>query len=74
MYTMSQILIPDFDRSKSLLFQDLYFARKKPLVKTTVAEAACTVCQKGLGDGVSVTAKRVGLKLRLFCQYHIPQE
>jgi hypothetical protein len=71
---MSQILIPDFDRSKSLLFQDLYYPRKKPIVKTTVAEAACTVCQKGLEDGLSITAKRVGLNLRLFCQYHIPQE
>jgi hypothetical protein len=71
---MSQILIPDFDRSKSVLFQDLYYPRKKPEVKTTVAEAACVVCQKGLDDGLSITAKRVGLNLRLFCQYHIPQE
>jgi len=71
---MSQILIPDFDRSKSLLFQDLYYARKKPIVKTTVSEAACAVCQKGLDDGLSITAKRVGLNMRLFCQYHIPQE
>ncbi len=71
---MSQILIPDFGRSKSLLFQDLYFVRKKSMVHTTVAEAICTVCQKGLDDGMSVTAKRIGSNLRLFCQYHIPQE
>jgi len=71
---MSQILIPEFDRSKSLLFQDLYFVRKKTPVITTVKEATCTICQKGLEDGVSVTAKRVGMKLRLFCQYHIPEE
>ena len=71
---MSQVLIPGFDRSKSILFQDLYFARKKAPVKTTVSEAACTVCQKGLDDGMSVTAKRIGLRLRMFCQYHIPQE
>ncbi|MHB8603211.1 MAG: hypothetical protein ACYC6W_05650 [Nitrosotalea sp.] len=71
---MSQILVPNFDRTKSLLFQDLYYVRKKPVVRTTVAEAACAVCQKGLDDGLSITAKRVGLNLRLFCQYHIPKE
>ncbi|MDE1769320.1 MAG: hypothetical protein KGI28_02035 [Thaumarchaeota archaeon] len=71
---MSQILIPNFDKSKSLLFQDLYFVKKKTLVKTTVQEASCTICQKSLEDGVSVTAKRVNMKLRLFCQYHLPQE
>jgi hypothetical protein len=71
---MSQILIPTFDKYKSLLFQDLYFIRKKTPVKTTVQEASCVICQKVLGDGVSVTAKRVGLKLRLFCQYHLPEE
>ena len=71
---MSQILVPNFDKSESLLFQDLYFIRKKTLVKTTVLEAACTICQKSLEDGISVTAKRVNSKLRLFCQYHLPQE
>ena len=71
---MSQILVPNFDKSKSLLFQDLYFVKKKTPVKTTVQEASCIMCQKGLEDGVSVTAKRVNMKLRLFCQYHLPQE
>jgi len=71
---MSQILVPNFDKSKSLLFQDLYFVRKKTHVKTAVLEASCTICQKSLEDGVSVTAKRVNSKLRLFCQYHLPQE
>jgi hypothetical protein len=71
---MSQILIPEFGKSHSLLFQDLYFVAKKTPTKTTAQEATCTVCQKGLEDGLSVTAKRIGMKLRLFCQYHIPQE
>lgn len=70
---MSQVVIPDFGTSK-LLFQDLYFITKKALVKTVVKEASCTVCQNGLEDGVSVTAKRIGSKLRLFCQYHFPEE
>jgi hypothetical protein len=73
---MSQILIPEFGKGsdKSLLFQDLYFITKKAPVKTTVNEATCNICQKGLEDGMSVTAKRVGMKFRLFCQYHIPEE
>ncbi|WP_101476885.1 hypothetical protein [Candidatus Nitrosotalea bavarica] len=70
---MSQILIPEFGKATSLLFQDLYFVVKKTPVKTTTQEATCIICQKGLEDGVSVTAKRIGMKLRLFCQYHIPE-
>jgi len=71
---MSQILIPEFGKTKSLLFQDLYFVAKKAPVRSTVKEATCTMCRKGLEDGVSVTAKRIGLSLRLFCQYHLPEE
>jgi hypothetical protein len=71
---MSQIFIPEFDKSKSLLFQDLYFVIKKAPVKTTVKEATCSICQRSLEDGVSITAKRGGMKLRLFCQYHLPEE
>jgi hypothetical protein len=71
---MSQILIPEFGKAQSLLFQDLYFVAKKTPVRSTAKEATCNICQKGLEDGVSVTAKRVGMKLRLFCQYHIPAE
>jgi hypothetical protein len=71
---MSQILIPEFAKTQSLLFQDLYFVAKKTPVRSTVKEAICTICQKGLEDGVSVTAKRIGMNLRLFCQYHLPEE
>jgi hypothetical protein len=71
---MSQILIPELGRANSLLFQDLYFIAKKTPVKSTIREATCIICQKGLEDGVSVTAKRIGMKMRLFCQYHIPEE
>jgi len=71
---MSQILVPNFDKSKSLLYQDLYFVRKKASVKTTVQEVSCIICQKGLQDGVSVTAKMVNMKLQLFCQDHLLQE
>jgi len=58
--------------NKILLFQDLYFIRKSPIVKTAVKEATCSICEKGLEDGVSITAKTIRDKIRFFCQYHIP--
>jgi hypothetical protein len=69
---MSQILAPRQNRNEILLFQDLYFVRKGAPVKTVVKEAVCSICEKGLEDGVSVTAKTIMQKTRFFCQYHIP--
>jgi hypothetical protein len=71
---MSQVLVPRVARSKTLLFQDLYFSKRRAPVKSTVKEAMCTICDKGLDEGISVTAKQVGQKMRFFCQYHIPKD
>jgi hypothetical protein len=71
---MSQILVSRLDRSKILLFQDLYFIKKRTNVRSGVMEATCTICDKGLDDGVSVTAKKIGQKMKLFCQYHLPRD
>ena len=71
---MSQILAPRVDKSQVLLFQDLYYEKKKAPVQSTVKEAVCTICEKGLEDGVCVTAKKIGQKMRLFCQYHMPKD
>ena len=73
-WDMSQILSPESARSNSILFHDLYFVQKKIQVQTTVREAKCVVCKKRLEDGVSITAKRFGVNLRFFCQYHIPKD
>gem|GEM_PF-412374 len=73
-YLMSQMLIPYVDGSKTLLFQDLYFSKRRVLVKSTVKEAICTICDKGLDEGISVTVKQVGQKMRFFCQYHLPKD
>ncbi|MDE1762690.1 MAG: hypothetical protein KGH88_00390 [Thaumarchaeota archaeon] len=62
------------DRSNVLLFQDLYFSKKKTQVKSTVKEAACVICDKSLDEGISVTAKKMGQKMRFFCQYHLPND
>ena len=69
---MSQILAPRQNRNEILLFQDLYFIKKIPTVKTAVKESICSICEKGLEDGVSITAKIIREKTRFFCQYHLP--
>ncbi len=69
---MSQILVTPQKRSEILLFQDLYFVKKGTPVKTGVQEAVCSICEKGLEDGVSVTAKTIRQKTKFFCQYHLP--
>jgi len=71
---MSQVLVTRVDRNKILLFQDLYFGKKKALVTTTVKEAVCTICENGLEEGVSVTGKKIGQKMRFFCQKHLPKD
>jgi len=71
---MSQILIPRETGNKIVLFQDLYFPKKKVQVSSTVREASCTICNKNLDDGISVTAKKIGMALRFFCQYHLPKD
>jgi len=71
---MSQILAPRQNRNEILLFQDLYFVRKEAPVKTGVKEAVCSICEKGLEEGLSVTAKTIRQKTRFFCQYHLPAD
>jgi hypothetical protein len=71
---MFQVLERAADRRNILLFQDLYFVKKRMLVKSTVIDAACIICDKGLDEGVSVTAKKIGQRMRFFCQYHLPKD
>jgi len=70
---MSQILTHAVDANKILL-HDLYFVKKKAPIESTVIEAVCTICNKGLGEEVSVTAKKIGPKIGFFCQYHLPTD
>jgi len=72
MIYMSQILAPRQNRNEILLFQDLYFIKKISSLKTAVKEAVCSICEKGLEDGVAITAKTIREKTRFFCQYHLP--
>lgn len=67
---MSQMLVPKQNRHESLLFQDLYFVQKPIVVKSSVIEAVCSICKKGLEDGLSVTAVPIENKTRLYCENH----
>ena len=70
---MSQVLEHVVDRN-SILLQDLYFVKKRMSVKSSVVEVMCTICDEGLDDGISVTAKKIGHQMRFFCQYHLPKD
>ena len=71
---MSQLLISKQKSNEKLLFQDLYFVQKPVSVKSSVTEAVCDVCEKGLGDGLSVTAISTENKIRLYCNNHFPKQ
>ncbi|MGI0009804.1 MAG: hypothetical protein ACREAE_00195 [Nitrosopumilaceae archaeon] len=70
---MSQVLVSKQKRNEMLLFQDLYFIQKPASVKSSVTEAICNVCKKGLEDGLSVTAITTDHKIRLYCDNHFPK-
>ena len=67
---MSQVLISKQKRNEMLLFQDLYFIQNSVSVKSSVTEAVCSVCKKGLEDGLSITAITTDNKTRLYCENH----
>ena len=69
---MSQILATRQNRNEILLFQDLYFVKSTSTLKTAVKEAVCSICEKGLEDGMAITAKIIREKTRFFCRYHLP--
>jgi len=70
---MSQILVLKEKSNERLLFQDLYYVHKPVSVKTSVTEAVCDLCKKGLEDGLSVTAISTDKKTRLCCDNHFPK-
>ena len=72
-YGMSQMLVSKQKRNEMLLFQDLYFIHKPTSVQSSVTEAVCDVCKKGLEDGLSVTALPIEHKIRLYCNNHFPK-
>ena len=70
---MSQMLVSKQKRNEMLLFQDLYFVQKPASLKTSVTDAVCDICKKGLEDNLSVTAISTDNKTRLYCANHFPK-
>ena len=69
---MSQMLVSKKKRNESLLFQDLYFVQKPVTIESSVVQAVCEICKKGLDDNFSVTAISIDNKTRLYCENHFP--
>ena len=67
------MLVSNQKRNEMLLFQDLYFVQKPVSVKTSVTDAVCNICKKGLDDNLSVTAISTDKKIRLCCSIHFPK-
>ena len=64
---MSQILETKFP---SRIYQDLTFPKRKHVLETHAKEARCYVCDKGMQDGYSITAKNTAFGTLLFCNKH----
>jgi len=57
-------------KRQRLLYNELNFGIKKPQLKTTVLQTNCNVCEKGLEDGFSLTAKSTSSGTLFFCDTH----
>ena len=64
---MSQMLETKFPSS---LYQDLVFQKRSFVLESSAKEATCYVCNKGLNEGYTITAKNTALGTLLFCDKH----
>jgi len=63
---MSQILAT----SKSRLIPDFVISKKRSFMTSTASFAKCNVCDKGIEDGFSITAKSIQKRTFFFCDMH----
>ena len=66
---MNQIIASTKFR-RSALIQDISFSRKRPLIISSTNLAKCAICDKGIEDGFSVTAKSLPKRTAFFCDVH----
>ena len=66
---MSQILEKPRTPENALI-QDIFSVQEKSYLSTNAAIASCYVCDKGLKDGHSLTAKIIGNETVLLCNVH----
>ena len=70
---MSQVMASPKTRGSALI-QDLFLSEPKTFVKSTAKQTKCCVCNKGLEEGFSITAKNTSLGTVFFCNVHYPSE
>ncbi len=58
-------------KPKNALIHDIVFSNKKFTMNSSANIAKCDVCEKGLEDGFSVTAKSVIKETMFFCEVHL---
>ncbi len=52
-----------------LFYQELYFKKRKNIIKTSVDPLYCYICKKEL-NGISITAKIIDGKSVFLCSHH----
>jgi len=66
---MSQVMTSPRFLSNSLI-QDVFLKESETFVESTTKQIKCCVCNKGLGEGFSVTAKNTSFGTAFFCEIH----
>ena len=64
--SMSQVLAT----AKSGLIRGFVVSQKKSFMASTASFAKCNVCDKGIEDGYSITAKSIQKRTFFFCDEH----
>lgn len=57
-------------KGKSITLQNVFYHTRDYTKKSSVCEAECYVCGKGLADGYPVTAKPLPNGIVMFCDIH----
>ena len=67
---MSQMLAKPSSQKNGLI-QDIYLIEEKSYLPSKASVASCYVCDKGLKDGHSLSAKIISGETVLLCNIHI---
>ena len=71
LFDMSQVMASPKTRSSALI-QDVLLKEPITFVESTTKQTKCCVCNKGLEEGLSITARNTSLGIVFFCEIHYP--
>ncbi len=72
LFYMSQLMA--YRRSSNILIQDIFLKEPKTFVNSITKQTNCCVCNKGLEEGFSVTAKNTSFGTVFFCEIHYSKQ